>query len=160
MKFLFASVICILHCLSGFCQDSSLTLKGTVQISVKNGTFSCDFVLSNIPRIDDYVIRLNTGMNVRSFADSAGRLLLPDRDKTDTMSYGESIAWFFPRDDGRYLPRSLRMKYVGMYPVFKDSSAVEDWRGNVAFNGKTVRADGLQSAWYPILFDKKKQLRH
>ena len=159
MRILFVC-ISVLCSLAGACQDSLLTLKGTVDISVKNGTFACDFVLSNIPRIKDYVIRLNTGMNVRSFIDSSGRLLVGDRDKTDSMSYGESTAWFFPRGDARYLPGSLHLKYVGMYPVFHDTSAAEDWRGNVAFNGKTVRADGLQSAWYPVLFDKKKQLIH
>ena len=150
----------ILSGLAGTCQDSLITLKGTVNISVKNGTFSCDFTLSNIPSIEDYVIRINTGMNIRSFSDSTGRLLLGEKDKTDTMSYGETSAWFFPRGTLRYLPSSIRFKYVGMYPVFNDTSAAEDWRGNIAFNGKTVRADGLQSAWYPVLFDKRKQKRH
>src|SRR5947208_254105 len=101
--------------LTCFCQDASPTLTGTVDISVKKGTFICDVTLSNIPRIDDYVIRLNTGMNMRSFSDSAGNLLVPERDKTDTMSYGESIAWYFPTHNGRFLPRSLHLKYVGMY---------------------------------------------
>ncbi|MBP6794625.1 MAG: hypothetical protein KA143_06215, partial [Saprospiraceae bacterium] len=61
---------------------------------------------------------------------------------------------------GKYLPRSIRFKYTGMYPVITDSSSAVDWRGNIAFNGKTLRADGIQSAWCPILYDIKTDTRY
>jgi len=34
-----------------------------------------------------------------------------------------------------------------------------DWKGNIALNGKTVRADGMQAAWYPVLYDIDKDIR-
>jgi hypothetical protein len=37
---------------------------------------------------------------------------------------------------------------------------VVDWRGNIAFNGTTLRADGIQSAWCPILYDIKTDMRY
>ena len=40
-----------------------------------------------------------------------------------------------------------------MYPVITDTTSVVDWRGNIAFNGTTLRADGIQSGWCPILYD-------
>jgi hypothetical protein len=47
-----------------------------------------------------------------------------------------------------------------MYPVITDTTSVADWRGNIAFNGTTLRADGIQSAWCPILYDIKTDSRY
>jgi hypothetical protein len=47
-----------------------------------------------------------------------------------------------------------------MYPVVPDSAhgwMGQDWRGNVAFNGYSLRAEGRQGDWYPILYDKDKR---
>ena len=45
-------------------QENTPFLKGKVEISIKEGTFDCDLTLSNIPKIKDYFIRLNSGMNI------------------------------------------------------------------------------------------------
>jgi hypothetical protein len=47
-----------------------------------------------------------------------------------------------------------------MYPVITDTTSVSDWRGNIAFNGTTLRADGIQSAWCPILYDIESDKRY
>jgi hypothetical protein len=47
-----------------------------------------------------------------------------------------------------------------MYPVITDTSSVVDWRGNIAFNGTTLRADGIQSGWCPILYDVTTDTRY
>ncbi|MBV9986758.1 MAG: hypothetical protein JO301_03710 [Chitinophagaceae bacterium] len=60
----------------------------------------------------------------------------------------------------KFLPHAIRFSYVGMYPVIRDTTAVEDWKGNIAFNGVSIRTDGTQSAWYPILYDIKKDLTY
>ena len=80
-----------------------------------------------------------------------------ERSSQDSMSSGESLAYYIRAISPfkKYLPRSVRFNYVGMYPVITDSTAVVDWRGNLAFNGTTLRADGIQSAWCPILYDVK-----
>ena len=39
------------------------------------------------------------------------------------------------------------------------ASDLGDWKGNIAFNGKTVRAGGLQTGWYPVLYDADKDKR-
>lgn len=55
------------------------------------------------------------------------------------------------------------MNYLGMYPVVADSTSGymgSDWRGNIAFNGYSVRADGMQSNWYPVLYDISTRKRY
>jgi len=88
-------------------------------------------------------------------------LLYFDRDRTDTMSTGETIAYYFTAGGKKSpLPHSIKIRYVGMFPVMKDTLhelPVEDWRGNIAFNGYSIRADGHQSGWYPVIFDLKRQ---
>ena len=43
-----------------FSQENAPHLKGKVTISIKQGTFECDLTLSNIPRVQDYLIRLRS----------------------------------------------------------------------------------------------------
>jgi len=148
-------------------QETLPHIKGTVKISVEQGTFECDFTLSNLPKIDDYLIRLNAGMNLLHF-----RSLQPhdfvvgyDVSKHDSLSSGESIAYYFPDNTGKgkFLPQELQIRYVGKYPIANDTLenySRFDWRGNIAFNGSTLRADGLQSAWYPYLYDAEKEIEY
>jgi hypothetical protein len=144
-------------------QDTIPHVQGKVTISVKQGTIECDLTLSNMPRVDDYYLRLNSGMNIRYIknADGAMSPLPYARSLQDTLSSGESLAYYIPANNksGKYLPHAVRFNYVGMYPVITDTTSVADWRGNIAFNGTTLRADGIQSAWCPILYDVKTDTR-
>lgn len=143
-------------------QDTIPHVKGKVNISVKKGTIECDLTLSNLPRLTDYYIRLNSGMNIRYIKNAEGTAPLNyDKSLYDTLSSGESSAYYIPayNSSGKYLPHAIRFNYVGMYPVITDTSSVVDWRGNLAFNGTTLRADGIQSAWAPILYDVKTDTR-
>jgi hypothetical protein len=112
-----------------------------------------------MPRLSDYYLRLNAGMNIR-YIKNAEASMLPlqyERSLQDTLSSGESLAYYIPswNVSGKYLPHAIRFNYTGMYPVITDTTSVVDWRGNIAFNGTTLRADGIQSAWCPILYDVK-----
>lgn len=145
-------------------QDTIPHVKGNVTISVKKGTIGCDITLSNMPRLSDYYLRLNSGMNIR-YIKNAEPFMLPlqyERSLQDTLSSGESSAYYIPAwtESGKYLPNTIRFNYVGMYPVITDTTSVADWRGNIAFNGTTLRADGIQSAWCPILYDVQTDTRY
>ncbi len=124
----------------------------------------CELTLSNMPRLTDYYIRLNSGMNIRYIKNAEASMapLEYERSLQDTLSSGESSAYYIPayNKTGKYLPNAIRLHYVGMYPVITDTASVVDWRGNIAFNGTTVRVDGIQSAWYPILYDVKTDTRY
>lgn len=141
-------------------QDEVPTLSGKVAISIKEGTFTCDMTLSNIPEIKDYFIRLNSGMNILHFRSLKPNdfLIAYDKSMNDTTSTGESNAYFFPDNNrkGKFLPKTIRIKYTGKFPVATDTienCSRQDWKGNIAFNGYSVRTDGYQSAWYPVLYD-------
>ncbi|MGB8192448.1 MAG: hypothetical protein WCF67_11040 [Chitinophagaceae bacterium] len=144
-------------------QDTIPHVKGKVAISVKKGTIECDLILSNMPRLSDYYLRLNSGMNIRYIKNAEGLMspLQYERSLQDTLSSGESLAYYIPayNKSGKYLPHAIQFNYVGMYPVITDTTSVVDWRGNIAFNGTTLRADGIQSAWCPILYDVKTDTR-
>lgn len=141
-----------------FAQEKAPLLSGKVKISIQEGTFECDLTLSDIPSISNYFIRLNAGMNVLHFRSKAPNdfLIYWDKSLHDTTSTGESSAYFFPAGNGKFLPVAVQLKYVGKFPVIRDTIenySKSDWKGNIAFNHYAVRADGFQSCWYPVLYD-------
>jgi hypothetical protein len=50
-------------------QDSTPRITGNVTISIKKGTIAGDLTLTNLPQIRNYVIRLNSGLNIHYFKD-------------------------------------------------------------------------------------------
>ncbi len=141
-------------------QEKIPVLTGKVEISISEGTFDCDLTLSKIPQIKDYFIRLNSGMNILHIRSKkpADFLIYFSRSCEDSLSTGESNAYYFEDNTGKskFLPESIQFKYVGKYPVVKDTIenySRKDWKGNIAFNQYSVRSDGLQAAWYPVLYD-------
>lgn len=165
MKQIIASLFLVfLTSLTTSAQDTIPHIKGNVTVSIKKGTIECDLTLSNMPRVSDYYLRLNSGMNIR-YIKNAEPFMLPlqyERSLQDSLSSGESSAYYIPAwtESGKYLPHTIRFNYVGMYPVITDTTSVVDWRGNIAFNGTTLRADGIQSAWCPILYDVQTDTRY
>lgn len=163
MKKHLVTALLIILVLFAYGQKHAPTLTGSVNISVTKGTIECDFILKDMPSINnDYLIRINSGMNIHYFNNlEAKSKIYYDIDNTDSLSSGETIAYYFPgnHNKGRFLPTQLELKYVGMYPIADSVKgySVQDWKGNMAFNNYSLRADGYQSAWYPVLYDKKKQ---
>lgn len=159
MKRIFLLLI-LLICIKLSAQETTPKLTGKVEISIEEGTIEADLTLSEIPQIKDYLIRINSGLNILHFRSLKPNdfLLNYSVAHNDTMSYGESKAYYFPDNTrkGKFLPNSIQFKYTGKYPVVKDTLdnyASSDWKGNIAFNHNSVRADGFQSAWYPVLYD-------
>lgn len=148
-------------------QENPPTISGKVKISIVEGTFECDLKMSNIPPIQDYLIRLNAGMNLLHIKSLKPNefVLMYNKSKKDTMSSGESFAYYFEDNtgEGKFLPDELQFRYVGKFPVATDTVSNysrEDWRGNIAFNGYSVRAEGVQGAWYPYLYDAKNDVTY
>lgn len=139
-------------------QESSPLLTGKVEISIKEGTFDCDLTLSHIPELKDYFIRINSGMNMLHMKSKNPNnfLLRFHKSRADSLSSPESTAYFFKNDTAKFLPKVIQFKYVGKFPVVTDTVenySQKDWKGNIAFNQNSVRSDGRQSAWYPVLYD-------
>lgn len=137
-------------------------LQGKIKISITNGTIDADLTLNNLPSTNDYSIWLNAGLNIEYFRD-----LYKDVNYTYNTEYkpeqsSEAFQHYFPSNDQktRFLPAGFNIKYMGKFPVIRDTSKAYtwgDWKGNIAFNGRTLRASE-QSAWYPIIYDKRQDL--
>lgn len=141
------------------------TLVGSIEVSVKSGTIDAHFELVNIPHIEDYLIFLNAGLNVQYFRDSEDSFNYGYNKQYDNSQSYESFGYYILDNDSdtKVLPKTLQFKYTGKFPVISDmekASRVGDWKGNIAFNGETVRADGLQAGWYPVLYDITKDKRY
>jgi len=148
-------------------QENAPHLRGNVKISIIEGTFECDLTMSNIPRVEDYLIRLNAGMNLLHFRSKKPHdfVLGYEKSTEDSTSTGESIAYYFPDNTGKgkFLPHEIQFRYVGKFPIASDT--IEnysrfDWKGNIAFNGYSVRIDGNQSAWCPYIYDAKNDIEY
>ncbi|MDR2236355.1 MAG: hypothetical protein LBE92_09535 [Chryseobacterium sp.] len=158
--------IILLFSLKITAQEKSPLLTGKVNISIKEGTFDCDLTLSDIPQIKDYVIRLNSGMNILHFRSRKPNdfVLAYEKSTSDSTSTGESLAYYFPKNKKeKFLPQSVQLKYTGKFPIARDTIenyTKDDWRGNIAFNYNSLRAEGTQAAWYPVLFDMAKDKKY
>jgi hypothetical protein len=153
-------LLALLACIKLSAQPGVPKLTGKIEISIEQGTIEGDLTLSDLPHINDYYIRINSGLNILHIKALKPEefLIQYSRAFNDTTSTGESNAYYFEDGSGKgkFLPNSIQFKYVGKFPVVKDTIenySRKDWKGNIAFNHNSVRADGFQSAWYPILYD-------
>ena len=139
------------------CKEQFPHIAGTIKISIQRGTIEGDLEMSNLPNIAKYTIWLNAGLNIRYFRDSSDKFNYGySRDYRREQS-AEAFQYLLNdnKTDG-ILPQTFKINYVGAFPVISDISKASDggdWKGNVAFNGKTLRVSE-QSAWYPILYDQ------
>ncbi|EKE87646.1 hypothetical protein [Idiomarina xiamenensis] len=155
MKYTLAIIAALL---SSLALAKTPTLKGSMTLSVKQGTIDADFQLSDIPPIENYLILINSGMNIEYLRNEQESVNYDYKKAYNATYSNESFGYYLPDEtgDAKFLPETLSFKYTGKYPVIADMSKASDhgdWKGNIAFNGKTVRADGLQAAWYPVLYD-------
>lgn len=126
------------------------TLTGKVTINMKEGLIRGDLKISNLPKLDTgFRILLNQGMNLKFIKDSTGVLRYNDSPGDDVLKYrvhnGKN---YIP------LPENLSIVYAGAFPVYTDTLSFFDYKGVIAFNGKTMRASE-QTKWYPIIYDTK-----
>lgn len=132
-------------------------LSGEVIVSIKNGTIESNLEYSNVPKIKNYSIWLNSGLNLRYFRDAEDKFNYPSIKYYDDEKSAEAFQYYIPDGDvkTRLLPEKFKINYVGKFPVIADTVKANnrgDWKGNVAFNGQSIRATE-QSAWYPIIYD-------
>lgn len=158
--FIYFNSIFFLHTLCN-AQSIGPTLKGSVNLSIKTGSMICDLKLVDIPPLSDYLILINSGMNIR-FIKSCNSNIFFDFGKTyvDSISY-EAFGYYLTHLNQSKvdLPKELHFNYCGQFPVMDSNNYPNtgDWKGNIAFNGTSIRADGNQSSWYPVIYDVKQK---
>ena len=130
-------------------------LSGTVEIVMSTGQITGDFVLSNIPNLGkDYHIILNKGFNIKAIKDANNNTLKYSGFYAGSMR-GEGLTYIpLVKDSILANPNQLHITYTGAFPIYTDTLNFVDFKGLIAFNGKTMRAAD-QSKWYPIIYDVK-----
>ncbi|WP_316806486.1 M1 family aminopeptidase [Pedobacter agri] len=145
----------ILSLLSGITFAQIPHLNGQVNIDMKSGQITCDFVLSKIPDLGkDYQIVLNKGFNIKAIKDADHNTLKYSGFYGGAMR-GEGLTYApLSKDSTMVNPKQLHITYTGAFPIYTDTLNFIDFKGLIAFNGKTMRAAD-QSKWYPIIYDVK-----
>lgn len=126
------------------------TLRGKLTINMKEGLLRASLKLSGMPKLDTgFRILLNSGMNMKFITDTAGVIRYNN-------SFVDEVFRYRIHNGKNYipLPDSLGITYSGAFPVYTDTLNFFDYKGVIAFNGKTLRASE-QSKWYPVIYDTK-----
>ncbi|MDQ1139548.1 hypothetical protein [Pedobacter agri] len=146
----------ILSLISGIASAQIPHLNGQVDIDMKTGQITCDFTLSKIPNLGkDYQIVLNKGFNIKAIKDANNNTLKYSGFYGGAMR-GEGLTYApIFKDSTMVNPKRLHILYTGAFPIYTDTLNFIDFKGLIAFNGKTMRAAD-QSKWYPIIYDVKK----
>ncbi|WP_353550113.1 M1 family aminopeptidase [Sediminibacterium sp. KACHI17] len=148
---LFVSFFC--SNISSIAQQSP-HITGDVLISTKTGQLTCNLTISQLPDIKhQYEILLNKGMNIKFFKDSTGKVLTYSGWYDGKMRRDGQIYKLGMYADTLPLPSKFYVSYTGGFPVYTDTLHSFDFKGLIAFNGKTLRA-AEQSLWYPVIYDK------
>nr|WP_010133710.1 hypothetical protein [Microbulbifer agarilyticus] len=134
-------------------------VEGQLNVSVQQGTIDAEITISNLPREQDHLLMLNAGLNIQHIrsADGETNYYYGLADSPTALSEARAYSIFDYTGKADFAPTPLIWKYTGKFPVISDMADArrKDWKGNVAFNGKTLRADGMQSAWFPQFYNKK-----
>lgn len=119
-------------------------LTGSINISIKDKSFSCDLSYDQIP--EDFHLLLNQSFNSPSFRYDDRKLQI--KKKKNSIHYVDAYQYEIGLDQRDNLQISYNFKES------KDEliqNTLTDWKGNLAFTNNTFRATE-QSAWYPILY--------
>jgi len=125
-------------------------LTGKVSINLKRGILSANMCLARLPKTQVSFV-LNHGFNVKSVRNGRGDLL-DYRGYYDGHAVGEGLEYTLSDPLGE--AGILCVTYTGAFPDYGTARNDFDFKGMIAFDGRTLRATE-QSKWYPILYDAK-----
>lgn len=130
-------------------------IQGHITIDMSNGLIKSALTLSNLPNIEHYKILLNRGLNIKHFKNDQKQLIYYDG-FYDGKIKGEALAYHLLNEQEQpiALPAQFNIEYTGAFPIYSDDFNFLDYKGLIAFNGKTMRASE-QSKWYPVIYDEK-----
>ena len=127
-------------------------------VGLTQGTLISNACVSRLPPMRRYEFILHRGLNIRSIRDETGKMLRYEGYEGGRF-VGEGVVYTVV--DSVASAGSLCVEYMGAFPVYAVESGdfnTHDYKGFIAFNGRTVRA-AEQSKWYPILYDSVRGTR-
>jgi hypothetical protein len=164
-KFSMQKIVCITlialcYSINLIGQQNGFHLAGKINISIANGTIEGDLTISNLPKGNNFGFALNKGLNITSISDSSTQeAIVIDKSYDENVSYEANLYLIRSANDLNN-PQPMNIKYNGKFDVVSDMTKAErkgDWKGNIAFNGKSIRASE-QSVWYPVIYDFQNEL--
>ncbi len=138
---------CLLICFWQIAAAQSSHIEGSVMLDLQRKTLTCEWTYSNLP--ERFALALNRDFGKPVVKDESGNIIqlkrLKDKGKT-------TEARQYALTPGTY--QRLYITYKGKPGLINRIVAknIADWKGNIAFNGYSLRASE-QSAWYPLLYD-------
>jgi len=131
--------------------DSTPHLDGHVETDPRTGSIRGDLCVSNLPPMKQTVFLLNRGLNIREVRDRASSKVLDYDGFYDAKGVGDATRYTV---DG-IGSGGLCVSFTGAFPVYRvdagERSAI-DWKGQIAFDGHTIRA-AEQTRFYPVVLD-------
>lgn len=127
-------------------------VTGWIEVDPATGFLSGDICITAPVSAMNGAILLNRGLNVRGIRNAVTGVPLPFGGYYDARNLGDATP--YEVNDGA-ADQGVCVSYVGAFPVIRVDAGertTDDWKGNIAFDGKTVRATE-QTRFYPILRD-------
>ncbi|QOC21978.1 hypothetical protein IC757_13220 [Wenzhouxiangella sp. AB-CW3] len=127
-------------------------VEGSLVLTMDKGMLEGNLCVSGLAEADEYEFLLNRGLNLRAIRSSPDGDPLAYQGFFNAVSEGDATRYSV---SGLFPEQSLCVEYVGAYPIY-DVDAGErstiDWKGQIAFDGSTVRATE-QARFYPVPID-------
>ncbi|MBU4433617.1 MAG: hypothetical protein KKC14_04270 [Alphaproteobacteria bacterium] len=132
---------------------SSPHTTGEIRIDLPAGRLEGAVCVENWPTGAGHSITLHRGLNLARVKDQAGKILDFDGWYGGAVD-GEGLVYdFTPPPSG-----PVCFEYVGAAPMFPAHDAVEDFKGLIAADGKSLRA-AEQAVWLPTPYDARTKSR-
>lgn len=127
-------------------------LDGRIEADPAAGLLRGDICLSELPQQQPYSFLLNRGLNIREVRDNASGRPLNYGGFENATGVGDATRYTI---EGSLGAGGFCVSYVGAYPVYRVDAGERseyDWKGQIAFDGRTVRATE-QTRFYPVVLD-------
>src|SRR5215208_3489853 len=120
--------------------QSAAHLDGRVETDPATGLLRGDICLSKLPQQQGYSFLLNRSLNIREVRDHASGKPLKYTGYYNATSVGDTTRYTI---EGSIGASGFCVSYVGAYPVYRVDAGERsevDWKGQIAFDGRTLRA--------------------
>lgn len=123
-------------------------LTGRLNVDTRTGSLAGNLCVTRTGPVRRFL--LANGLNVREVTDAtSGKDYAFDVEMMDNAD-GDATTYTLAENDSA---DGICVEFVGLYPVFHldaGEAAAGDWKGRVAFDGRTVRATE-QTRFYPVV---------
>jgi hypothetical protein len=133
--------------------EAPADLTGNFEVDPAVGSLRGHVCISGRVGEDVHSFVLNRGLNIRSVTDGASGELI-EFDRADTPRSNDAMKYEL---DHAVSAAGFCVDYVGAFPVYRvdaGEGGASDWKGLIAFDGRSVRATD-QTRFYPVAIDSK-----